>query len=494
MRVLGDAWGLGSERKEVLNVLDLFSGTGELGRAFHEALDWHGIRSRTVAYCERESYPQGILLSRQVRGEIGIAPISSDVKELTGASLYRALGPVGIDAIVAGFPCQDISTAGRGEGLDGKRSGLFFEVVRLAGELGPQFIALENVPAIIVRGGARVIAELSALGYDLRFGVMGADDVGATHKRDRWWCLAYRSSRERRERRGTQWQNGHPEQQGEGVGLAHSFEVRFGWGSVGTEWDHADGAEAGREEGASGAEQRSEELGHASRSGQPRQSSRRTDEEPVPGHQRKEMADAQGQRDGRIGGGLQPADGGQGSGQLRQSDSASEGGGLGDPPSKGQQKSRSARKRKLGAQEKRQLDHRPEQPSRIVGVALGNAKNAGLSFGDGQRSNDGQEQPPTERAGRGVGQADPTQIKFDWTRAARDGRAGLADGRLPARPPYPGDGAWGAIVREFPQVEPAVRGMADGMAFRADRIRAIGNGVDFVCAKEAFKILLGGSK
>jgi DNA (cytosine-5)-methyltransferase 1 len=96
-----------------------------------------------------------------------------------------------IDIIFGGFPCQDISVAGLGKGLEGDRSGLFFEIVRLARECEPRFIFLENVPAIRTRGGERVVKELASIGYDCRWTTLSAAAVGAPHKRERWFLLAH---------------------------------------------------------------------------------------------------------------------------------------------------------------------------------------------------------------------------------------------------------------------------------------------------------------
>lgn len=161
-----------------MNGLDLFSGIGGIGIALEPWM-------RTVAYCERDQYAQGVLLSRMRSGEIDRAPIWDDVTTLRGEMLPR------IDIISGGFPCQDISVAGAGKGLEGDRSGLFFEIVRLIRECNPRFVFLENVPAIRTRGGERVVKELAALGYDCRWTTLSAAAVGAFHKRDRWFLLAH---------------------------------------------------------------------------------------------------------------------------------------------------------------------------------------------------------------------------------------------------------------------------------------------------------------
>ena len=161
--------------------LDLFSGVGGISVALSPYVT-------PVAYCENDRYAQGVLLSRMWSGDLPEAPIWDDVLTLSGAMLPQ------IDIIYGGFPCQDISIAGRGAGLGGKRSGLFFEIVRLIGEIRPCFVFLENVPAIRIRGGDIVAKELARLGYDSRWATLSAADVGANHHRKRWWLLAHANS------------------------------------------------------------------------------------------------------------------------------------------------------------------------------------------------------------------------------------------------------------------------------------------------------------
>jgi len=95
-----------------------------------------------------------------------------------------------VDVIVGGFPCQDLSYAGRGAGLDGERSGLFFETVRLVCELRPRIIMLENVAALLTRGLDRVLGTLAAVGYDAEWHCIPAAAVGAPHIRDRVFIIA----------------------------------------------------------------------------------------------------------------------------------------------------------------------------------------------------------------------------------------------------------------------------------------------------------------
>jgi DNA (cytosine-5)-methyltransferase 1 len=171
----------------MLHGLDLFSGIGGNTIALREYV-------KTIVYCEADRHAQSVLLSRMADGSIEPAPIWDDV-----TSLGRDNFDLPIDIIVGGFPCQDISVAGKGAGLEGKRSGLFFEIVRLAKEIKPTFLFLENVPAIRTRGLDTVIQELTEIGYDCRWTMLSASDVGANHKRERWFLLAYTCSERRQQ-------------------------------------------------------------------------------------------------------------------------------------------------------------------------------------------------------------------------------------------------------------------------------------------------------
>jgi len=99
-----------------------------------------------------------------------------------------------VDVISGGFPCQDISNAGLRAGIDGERSGLWNDMQRIVGELCPRFVLVENVAALLVRGAGRVLGDLAALGYDAEWKIIRASDVGAPHRRERVWILAYAES------------------------------------------------------------------------------------------------------------------------------------------------------------------------------------------------------------------------------------------------------------------------------------------------------------
>ena len=110
-----------------------------------------------------------------------------DIRECNASNLER------VDCIIGGFPCQDISYAGRGAGLDGERSGLFFEAIRLVRELQPRAIVLENVAALLTRGLDRVLGTLAEIGYDAEWHCIPAAAVGAPHIRDRVFVIGIRN-------------------------------------------------------------------------------------------------------------------------------------------------------------------------------------------------------------------------------------------------------------------------------------------------------------
>lgn len=162
-----------------LRVLDLFSGIG----GFSLGLERTG-GFETVAFCEIEPFQRRVLAKHWPN-----VPVYEDVRELSEARL--AADGIAVDIITGGFPCQDISFAGKGAGLAGERSGLFYEIIRLAGELRPGFILLENVAALLSRGLGTVLGELATLGYDAEWHCIPASAVGAPHRRDRVWIIAY---------------------------------------------------------------------------------------------------------------------------------------------------------------------------------------------------------------------------------------------------------------------------------------------------------------
>ena len=162
-----------------MNELALFAGAGG-GILGGKLLGW-----RTVCAVEIEPYARAVLMARQDDGNLPAFPIWDDVRSFDGRP-WRGV----VDIVTGGFPCQDISVAGEGDGLDGERSGLWREMRRIVGEVGPRYILVENSPALTVRGLGTVLGDLAAMGYDARWGVLGAHHAGAPHKRERIWIVA----------------------------------------------------------------------------------------------------------------------------------------------------------------------------------------------------------------------------------------------------------------------------------------------------------------
>jgi DNA (cytosine-5)-methyltransferase 1 len=170
-----------------LNELALFAGGGGGILAGH-LLGW-----RTVCAVEIEDYPRRVLLQRQADGLLPRFPIWDDICTFDGKP-WRGK----IDVISGGFPCQDLSSAGKGKGLDGERSGLWREMARVICEVRPRYAFIENSPMLTIRGLDRVLCDLAKMGFDANWGVLGADLVGAKHKRDRIWIVAYTNDPKRR--------------------------------------------------------------------------------------------------------------------------------------------------------------------------------------------------------------------------------------------------------------------------------------------------------
>jgi DNA (cytosine-5)-methyltransferase 1 len=139
----------------------------------------------TVCAVERDAYAATILARRQDDGILAPFPIWSDVCSFDGHP-WRGL----IDVVSGGFPCQDISVAGKGAGIEGARSGLWSEFFRIICEVRPRFAYIENSPALTSRGLARVLADIASIGGDARWCVASAGDQGAWHERKRLWLVA----------------------------------------------------------------------------------------------------------------------------------------------------------------------------------------------------------------------------------------------------------------------------------------------------------------
>jgi len=163
-----------------MNELALFAGAGG-GILGGKILGW-----RCVCAVEIEPYCRAVLCQRQNDGILSPFPIWDDVRTFDGKP-WKGI----IDVVSGGFPCQDISIAGKGDGISGKRSGLWGEMARIISEVQPRFAYIENSPLLISRGLETVLCDLAKMGYDARWGIVSAENAKAIHQRKRIWILSY---------------------------------------------------------------------------------------------------------------------------------------------------------------------------------------------------------------------------------------------------------------------------------------------------------------
>jgi DNA (cytosine-5)-methyltransferase 1 len=161
-----------------MHELALFAGAGG-GILGGKLLGW-----RTICAVEWEQYPASVLCARQNDGFLPTFPIWDDVQTFDGKP-WKGV----VDVVSGGFPCQDISAAGKGAGIDGGRSGMWKHMARIIGEVQPAFAFIENSPLLRTRGLGVVLQDLAKMGYNARWGVLSAASVGANHKRDRMWIV-----------------------------------------------------------------------------------------------------------------------------------------------------------------------------------------------------------------------------------------------------------------------------------------------------------------
>jgi len=161
-----------------LNELALFSGAGG------GILGGHLLGWRTVCAVEWEPYPASVLCARQNDKVLPPFPVWDDVQTFDGKP-WRGI----VDVVSGGFPCTDISAAGKGAGIDGEASGMWREMARIIHEVRPRYVFVENSPMLTSRGLGTVLGDLAVMGFDAKWGVLGAADIGAPHQRDRIWIV-----------------------------------------------------------------------------------------------------------------------------------------------------------------------------------------------------------------------------------------------------------------------------------------------------------------
>ena len=162
-----------------LHELALFAGAGG-GILGGKLLGW-----KTICAVEWDAYARNVLVARQNDGCLDPFPIWDDVQTFDGRP-WRGR----VDVVSGGFPCQDISAAGKGAGIEGERSGMWVEMARIIGEVRPRFAFVENSPMLTSRGLGTCLGDLATMGYHARWGIVGAYHAGAPHKRDRIWIVA----------------------------------------------------------------------------------------------------------------------------------------------------------------------------------------------------------------------------------------------------------------------------------------------------------------
>jgi DNA (cytosine-5)-methyltransferase 1 len=162
---------------EVLTHGSLFAGIGGIDLGFERT---GGIQTKWMV--ENDEYCRKVLRKRFPEAEL-----FDDVRTVGAHNLPR------VDILSGGFPCQDISVAGKGAGIDGERSGLWSEFARIIGEIRPSYALIENVAALVNRGLERVLCDINSIGYDAEWTIISAADVGARHLRKRIWIVAYPS-------------------------------------------------------------------------------------------------------------------------------------------------------------------------------------------------------------------------------------------------------------------------------------------------------------
>jgi DNA (cytosine-5)-methyltransferase 1 len=157
-----------------MKIGSLFSGIGGLDLAVESV-----TRGRVVWQAETDPYAAAVLARRWP----GV-PNLGDVTDI--------VDPPAVDVLCGGFPCQDISVAGKRAGIGGDQSGLWKDFARIIRNVGPRVVFVENVAALAVRGLGVVLGDLAGLGFNAEWGCVSACDVGATHRRRRMWILADR--------------------------------------------------------------------------------------------------------------------------------------------------------------------------------------------------------------------------------------------------------------------------------------------------------------
>ncbi|WP_038708288.1 DNA cytosine methyltransferase [Burkholderia thailandensis] len=440
-----------------LHSIELCAGVGMLGEGVRTAFEHFGIGHRTVCYVEREATAAAQLVTLMEAGAIDQAPIWSDLLTFDGAA-WRGR----VDCVIAGFPCQDLSVAGRRAGLDGKRSGLFFSVADIADACGAWLLVLENVSGITSatasvmdeeegelaeRAASRVVGELADRGWDAEWTHLRASDVGGSHQRERWFCIAWRMGDARLQHVQLQQRRIWPKHPSAGDDM----------GDAGCKCDGAN------EPIAIAERRRAADAGVSCSS----------------------MADAawDGRHEGRS----------ESARQFGRSDAAEHGGAVVNTKCS-ERRTFSVCGRSVDARQysERQATGR----ARVGGASLGNAScidgDERLRFGQRMSAGARRKSRP-ERSGVAMGDANEQrkqqsdyEVGTESRERSRDGACRAGGGFLDLFAPGPIDDRWPRIIANRPDlapaIEPGVRMLVDGVAYVVDesrnhQLRQVGNGV-----------------
>lgn len=411
-----------------------------------------GSDYKCLGYCEREAYAARVLVARMEDKTLDDAPIWDDLKSFP-SSLFRGK----VDLISAGFPCQPWSVAGQRKGIDDERW-LWPAIADIIREVGPRIVFLENVPGLLNGGAGPVFGELASLGFDSEWGIFSASEVGAPHKRERVFILAYAPSGGLGGSRRKSNDPDSKETSGGGEDLANA---------EGTRREGSNSERVGR------AEERSQPrphgdtkaLAHAGRgtTGRTQYEARTGGGEADAENRGEELGDPEGERlrkTGDFGSGSKKRPSG---GSSEMAHAESRGLGVGGESSRGDG---------LSNRSDKELAH-------ADGEGLGRRRIAE----DGLPSREGQDMGDPSR--EGLQESDEPERG----EGATQGSGGLDDG--PQRssfpfPPGPGDSdGW----TRYSGPKPALRRGSHGLAYRVDRLRAAGNGVVPLEAAYAFRTL-----
>lgn len=164
-----------------MKTMHLFAGAG--GGLLADLILGH----EPIAAVEWDPYCCAVLRERAAEGWFpGLQVFEGDVRKFDGTEWAGK-----IDCVAGGFPCTDISIAGKGKGIEGEESGLWVEMARIVCEVRPQFVFVENSPMLTHRGLGKVLGDLAALGFDAEWGCFSAHEAGASHLRERMFILAH---------------------------------------------------------------------------------------------------------------------------------------------------------------------------------------------------------------------------------------------------------------------------------------------------------------